>query len=117
MAKAKVTNRNEALIMKLCINARDAMPTDGRLLTETEMVELDDTYCRSYPHVVRGRYAVVSVSDTGVGMDAETSGYSQDGANLPKMTGRMAYLQKPYSPTALSKLVRNVLGRHAARQN
>ena len=82
MAKAKVTNRNEALIMKLCINARDAMPTDGRLLTETEMVELDDTYCRSYPHVVRGRYAVVSVSDTGVGMDAETSGYSQDGANL-----------------------------------
>jgi len=62
----------EQVIMNLCINARDAMPTGGRLLIETEMVELDDTYCRFYPHVVRGRYAVVSVSDTGVGMDAET---------------------------------------------
>jgi len=39
---------------------------------ETEMVELDDSYCRFYPYVGPGRYAVVSVSDTGVGMDAET---------------------------------------------
>jgi len=62
----------EQVIMNLCINARDAMPTGGRLLIETEMVDLDETYCRFYPHVVPGRYAVISVSDTGVGMDAET---------------------------------------------
>ena len=62
----------EQVIMNLCINARDAMPTGGRLVIETEMAELDDAYCRFYPHIVPGRYAVISVSDTGMGMDAET---------------------------------------------
>lgn len=62
----------EQVIMNLCINARDAMPNGGRLVIETEMVSLDDAYCRFYPQVTPGRYAVISVSDTGVGMDAET---------------------------------------------
>ncbi|MBS1841661.1 MAG: response regulator [Acidobacteria bacterium] len=62
----------EQVIMNLCLNARDAMPKGGRLLIETEMVELDDAYCRFYPHVAPGKYAVLSVSDTGIGMDAET---------------------------------------------
>jgi CheY-like chemotaxis protein len=48
------------------------MPQGGRLMIETEMVELDDSYCRFYPYVQAGRYAVVSVSDTGIGMDTET---------------------------------------------
>jgi len=50
----------EQVIMNLCINARDAMPTGGRLLIETEMVDLDEAYCRFYPHVAPGRYAVIS---------------------------------------------------------
>jgi CheY-like chemotaxis protein len=58
--------------MNLCLNARDAMPGGGRLLIETEMVELDSSYCRSYPSVTAGRYSVLSVSDTGVGMDSAT---------------------------------------------
>ena len=62
----------EQVLMNLCLNARDAMPRGGRLVIETEMVELDDSYCRFYPYVLPGRYAVVAVSDTGVGMDAET---------------------------------------------
>jgi PAS domain S-box-containing protein len=62
----------EQVLMNLCLNARDAMPQGGRLLIETEMVELDDSYCRFYPYVKPGRYAVLSVSDTGMGMDAET---------------------------------------------
>ena len=62
----------EQVIMNLCINARDAMPEGGRLVIETEMVELDEAYSRFYPQVAPGRYAVVSVSDTGVGMDTET---------------------------------------------
>jgi PAS domain S-box-containing protein len=62
----------EQVLMNLCVNARDAMPHGGRLVIETEMVELDDAYCRFYPHVVPGRYAVISVSDTGIGMDTET---------------------------------------------
>jgi len=62
----------EQVLMNLCLNARDAMPDGGRLLIETEMVELDDSYCRFYPYVIPGRYAVLSVSDTGMGMDSET---------------------------------------------
>jgi len=62
----------EQVLMNLCLNARDAMPQGGRLVIETEMVELDDSYCRLYPYVQAGRYAVVSVSDTGIGMDPET---------------------------------------------
>src|SRR5258707_10761789 len=62
----------EQVLMNLCLNARDAMPDGGRLQIETEMVELDDSYCRFYPYVTPGRYAVLSVSDTGMGMDSET---------------------------------------------
>ncbi|HYL86680.1 MAG TPA: response regulator [Candidatus Angelobacter sp.] len=62
----------EQVLMNLCLNARDAMPVGGRLVVETEMVELDDSFCRFYPEVKPGRYAVLSVSDTGVGMDTET---------------------------------------------
>ena len=62
----------EQVLMNLCLNARDAMPDGGRLVMETEMVELDEPYCRFYPYVTPGRYAVVSVSDTGIGMDAAT---------------------------------------------
>ena len=62
----------EQVLMNLCLNARDAMPQGGWLRIETEMVELDDAYCRFYPHALPGVYAVLSVSDTGVGMDAET---------------------------------------------
>jgi PAS domain S-box-containing protein len=62
----------EQVLMNLCLNGRDAMPNGGRLLIETEMVELDESYCRFYPYVTPGRYAVLSVSDTGIGMDSET---------------------------------------------
>ncbi len=62
----------EQVLMNLCLNARDAMPSGGRLHIETEMVELDDAYCRFYPHVTAGPYAVLSISDTGIGMDTET---------------------------------------------
>jgi two-component system, cell cycle sensor histidine kinase and response regulator CckA len=62
----------EHVLMNLCLNGRDAMPHGGRLLLETEMVEFDDSYCRFYPQAAPGRYAVLSVSDTGMGMDTET---------------------------------------------
>jgi two-component system cell cycle sensor histidine kinase/response regulator CckA len=65
-------NQIEQVLMNLCLNARDAMPQGGRLVIETEMVELDESYCRFYPYVKAGRYAVISVSDTGTGMDGET---------------------------------------------
>jgi CheY-like chemotaxis protein len=58
--------------MNLCLNARDAMPEGGRLVIETELVQLDEAYCRFYPYVLPGCYVVLSVSDTGVGMDEQT---------------------------------------------
>jgi PAS domain S-box-containing protein len=62
----------EQVLMNLCLNARDAMPEGGCLAIETEEVELDESYRRLYPHVTPGCYAVLSVSDTGMGMSSET---------------------------------------------
>jgi PAS domain S-box-containing protein len=62
----------EQVLMNLCLNARDAMPRGGQLVVETEMVELDNSYRRFYPGAAPGRYAVLSVSDTGIGMDSGT---------------------------------------------
>jgi len=62
----------EQVIMNLAINARDAMPTGGCLTIETGATELDEVYARQHALVRPGRYAVIMVSDTGVGMDSDT---------------------------------------------
>lgn len=61
----------EQVLINLCLNARDAMPSGGRLLIETEMVRLDEAYFRIHHDALPGSYAVVSVSDTGIGMSPE----------------------------------------------
>lgn len=61
-------NQLENAILNLAINARDAMPRGGRLTVEVSEVNLDETYSRSRPGISPGRYVVVAVSDTGVGM-------------------------------------------------
>ena len=60
------------VIMNLAINARDAMPAGGKLTIETASLDLDETYARGHVAIVPGRYAMLAVSDTGVGMDAAT---------------------------------------------
>lgn len=62
----------EQVIMNLAINARDAMPEGGRLTITTEHVDLDKEIVGRYDHISPGKYAVVTVSDTGQGMDEET---------------------------------------------
>ncbi len=63
----------EQLLMNLAINGRDAMPDGGRLTIETQNIVLDEEYCIAHLGLKRGRYALLSVTDTGTGMDEETA--------------------------------------------
>ncbi len=65
-------NQIDQVIMNLAINASEAMPKGGTLKVATKTMALEDEHCRLYPGVKPGKYVVLSLSDTGRGMDKET---------------------------------------------
>jgi CheY-like chemotaxis protein len=61
----------EQAIMNLAVNAKDAMPEGGKIIIETERVRLDEQFCKIHLGARPGDYVMLSISDTGHGMDRE----------------------------------------------
>lgn len=81
-------NQLENAILNLALNARDAMPEGGKLTIETQNTHLDHSYAAMNPEVEAGQYTVICISDTGEGMDAETSARAIEPFFTTKEVGR-----------------------------
>ena len=62
----------DQVVMNLAVNARDAMPRGGKLIVETGTFDFDEAYAREHPTMRPGRYVMLAISDTGIGMDEAT---------------------------------------------
>ena len=61
----------ENAILNIAINSRDAMPEGGQLTIETANTYLDEAYCKLNPEVESGQYAMIAITDTGIGITPE----------------------------------------------
>jgi len=78
----------EQVIMNLAVNAKDAMPDGGKIVIETRNIGLDETYCAIHLEAKPGPSVVLSVSDTGYGMDQECMEHIFEPFYTTKVSGK-----------------------------
>ncbi|WKW11423.1 response regulator [Pseudogemmatithrix spongiicola] len=81
-------NQLEQVLMNLCVNARDAMPRGGTLTIGSGIAEVDEVHAARREGMTPGRYATLSVTDTGIGMDKATQAKIFEPFFTTKETGR-----------------------------
>jgi signal transduction histidine kinase len=78
----------DQILMNLCLNARDAMPNGGRIVIETKNMTITEEFHRIHSFGVPGEYVLISVSDTGTGMDQATRSHLFEPFFTTKELGR-----------------------------
>jgi len=81
-------NQLETAIVNLALNARDAMPAGGRLTIETSNTYLDEGYVGNHPELKEGQYAMIAVSDSGLGMSPDVAARAFDPFFTTKEAGK-----------------------------
>lgn len=81
-------NAVEVILINLCVNANDAMPNGGKLLIETSSTHISDEMIEGITWTTSGEFVVISVTDTGIGMDKHTLEHCFDPFFTTKETGK-----------------------------